>query len=158
MEYAAEPIPLQDYRGHWPEVTTGRFLLRRHQRMRDGMHREGDTVLHAYFAHQLRDVSLYGALLNAQRGSDFLVGTAGHQHFQDFFFAVGKGHAASWKDSSWRRCDALNEHGKHAAGGPYRSLIHNADGLYEFRGRGSLIYIAFGTGGDRFQDGFLVHA
>jgi hypothetical protein len=39
-------------------------LLRRDQRMRDGMHRERNAILHAHFAHQLGHVRLYGALFN----------------------------------------------------------------------------------------------
>jgi hypothetical protein len=34
--------------------------------MSNGMDREGDAVLHADFAHQFRDVSLHGALYDAE--------------------------------------------------------------------------------------------
>ena len=39
-------------------------LLRRHQRMRDRVHRQRDPILHAHFAHQLRHVSLHRALFD----------------------------------------------------------------------------------------------
>ena len=41
-------------------------LLRRHQRVRDGVDGEGDAVLHSDFAHQFCDVSFHGALFDAQ--------------------------------------------------------------------------------------------
>src|SRR5579872_5932850 len=54
--------------------------------MRDGVHRERDAILHPHFAHQLGDVGFHRALFNAQSRPDLLVGTAGHQHLQHFFF------------------------------------------------------------------------
>jgi hypothetical protein len=41
-------------------------LLCGDQRMRDGVDREGDPVLHADFVHQFRDVSLHRALYDAE--------------------------------------------------------------------------------------------
>jgi hypothetical protein len=40
-------------------------LLRRHQRMRNGMHRQGDPVLHADLAHQFRYVRFHRALFDS---------------------------------------------------------------------------------------------
>jgi hypothetical protein len=76
----------QDYRGQCPKVTQvlgmrcqvlGKaprpdtwylrpaFLLRRHQRMRDGVHRQRNPILHTHLAHQFRHVRFYRALLDA---------------------------------------------------------------------------------------------
>jgi len=52
-------VGLESYRNH-------QKLLRRHQRMRDGMDREGDAVLHSDFAHQFCDVSFHGALFDSE--------------------------------------------------------------------------------------------
>ena len=70
--------------------------------MRDSMNRECDPVLYSNLSHQLRYVGLYRTFFDAQGRADFLVGTAGNQHLQYFFFAVGKGHAARRKDTSRR--------------------------------------------------------
>lgn len=49
------------------ELLCIRLLLRGHQVMCDGMHRERDAVLHPDLAHQLGDVGFDRALLDAQR-------------------------------------------------------------------------------------------
>jgi len=66
---------------------------------------------------------------NAQRSANLLVGTARHQHFQHFLFAVGKGHAAGGKDSSRGRGYSLMNMDSTRAWRPYRSWFHNADRL-----------------------------
>src|ERR1700691_1725416 len=60
----ATPDDQQARTGESPVPT--RVLLCRHQRMRDGVDRKRDAVLHSYFAHQFRDVRFHGALFNAQ--------------------------------------------------------------------------------------------
>ena len=106
-------------------------LLRRDQVVRNGMHRKRNPVLHPYFSHQLGDVRLHGALFDAQRRTDLFVRAARHQHFQNFLFAVSKGHATGREDASRRRRHAFDEHGKHAPGRPNRALMHDANGHNE---------------------------
>ncbi len=59
IEKADTRSALESYRNH-------QKLLRRHQRMRDGMDGEGDAVLYSDFAHQFCDVSFHGTLLDAE--------------------------------------------------------------------------------------------
>ena len=66
-------------------------LLCRHQRMRDGVDREGDAVLDSDFAHQFGHVRFDGAFFDAEGRADFFVRATGYQHLQHFFFAVGEG-------------------------------------------------------------------
>lgn len=47
--------------------------------MRDGVNRQCDPVLYADLAHQLGDVGLNGALLDAEGGADLLVGAPGDE-------------------------------------------------------------------------------
>src|SRR5579863_1271089 len=64
-------------------------LFRRHQRMRNGVHRQRNAILNSDLAHQLGDVRLHRALFDSQLRANFFVGAAGHQHFQNFLLAVG---------------------------------------------------------------------
>src|SRR6266852_3136607 len=117
-------------------------LFRGNQRVRDGVDRKRDPILHSDFAHELGYVGLDSALFDAESGADFFVGTTRDQHFQDFFLPVGKGNAAGGEDSTRSGTYALNEHGEHAARSPDRTLVHNPNGLYEFGWRGGFIYVA----------------
>ena len=99
--------------------------------MRNGVYRQSNAVLYAYFPHQLGYVRLHGALLNAQDGANFLVGAAHDQHLQNFLFAVGERHAARWEDPSRARGDAFDEERQDAPGGPNRALVDNPERLRE---------------------------
>src|SRR5208337_4255086 len=129
----------------------------RHQGMRDGMDGEGDAVLHADFAHELRDVSFNGALFDAEGGADLFVGAAGNQHLQNFLFAVGKGNPAGGEDAPRGCAYAFDESREHAARSPHRTLIYDAKSLDKLGRRRSLVHVAFGAGRDGFEDTFIVH-
>src|SRR5215472_6295527 len=126
--------------------------------MGDGVDREGDAVLHADFAHEFGHVRLHRAFFNAQGGTDFFVRAPGHQHFQDFFFAVGEADAARREDAPGGGTDALDEHGEDAARGPDRALVDDADGLHKFGGGSGFVDVALGAGSDGFENGFFIHA
>src|SRR5437879_12147378 len=93
------------------------------------MYRKRNPVLHTYFTHQLGHMGFHRALLDSERGADFLVGAPGDQHFQNFFFAVGESDAARGEDPSRRGADPLNEYRQHMTRSPHRALIHHADSL-----------------------------
>jgi hypothetical protein len=62
----------------WENLQAGRLFRLAHpeQRMRQGMHRQGDAVGNAGFAHQFGNVGLDGASFDAQCGANFLIGPA----------------------------------------------------------------------------------
>jgi len=121
------------------------------------MDREGDAILDAYFSHQLSNVRFNSALFDTQGGANFFIRTSSYQHLKNFFLAVGEGDAAGWEDAAGRSADALDERRKHAARSPHRTLMDDAKGLDEL-GRGSgFVNISFGTGGDGFENAFVVH-
>src|ERR1700694_6000120 len=96
------------------------------------------------------------ALPNGERRTDFLVGAARDQQFQDFLLPVGKAGAAGGKHTTWRGTYAFNEHGKHMPGCPYPTLIHDSDSLHKFGRRGSLIDVALGSCDDSLENRLLV--
>src|SRR5262249_36887340 len=49
-----------------PRGIRASLLRGRHQRVRDGMYRESDTVLHTDFAHEFGDVRFYSPLFDSQ--------------------------------------------------------------------------------------------
>ena len=79
------------------------------ERVRDGMYGKLDSILNSDFPHQAGDVRLHGALGNAERRANFLIGSARNQHLEYFFFALGKGLSARGKDTSRRVADTFNE-------------------------------------------------
>src|SRR5882762_1773072 len=104
------------------------FLPCRNQRMCNRVHRQRNPVLHPDFTHQLGDVGLHRALFNAQGGPNFFVRTPGDQHLENFLLAVGEVDSTVREDASRGRAYSLDEHRKHVAGGPDRSLIYHSDG------------------------------
>src|ERR1051325_11475397 len=98
------------------------LLLGGHQRMCNGMHGQCNPILHPYLAHQLRNVGLHSALLNAKLASDLLIGTTSHEHLQYFLLAIGKSDASGREDAARSRRNPLDEHGKHAPRRPNRYL------------------------------------
>src|SRR5208282_72025 len=106
-------------------------LLRRYQRMSDGMDGEGDAVLHADFAHQFRDVSLHRALFDAESRSDFFVGAAGNQHLENFLLAISKANPSGGEDATRGCAHAFDESGEHMARSPHRTLMDDAESLDE---------------------------
>src|SRR5438445_13798620 len=95
--------------------------VRGNQRVCNGMHCEGDPILHSNLAHQLGYVRLDRALPDAQWGTDFLVRSPFHQHLQNLRLAVRKDHLVGWKDTSGRIANAFNEHRKYSPWSPDRT-------------------------------------
>src|SRR5689334_8711423 len=83
---------------------------------------------------------------DAQRGANLLVGAARHQHLEHFLLAVGECDAARRENPSRGRAHALDEHGKHMARGPDRTLMNHAYGLHKVSRSGSLVHVALGPG------------
>ena len=93
-------LPIQwtekNRRGTW-------FLVlhwNKHERICDRVNGESDSILHSNFLHQFCYVRFDCALGDPQGTTDFLVGTARDQHFQNLFLAVRKTHPASREDTS----------------------------------------------------------
>src|SRR5215831_8674843 len=100
--------------------------------MGDGMHGQSDSVLDPYLTHELGDMSLYRTFFDAQYRADLLVGAAGYEELEHFFFAIREGYTTRGEDAPRRRGHAFDENGEHASRRPYRALVHVSHCLDEF--------------------------
>src|SRR5215472_9225225 len=96
MCVAHYPVDWEEQAGIWLFV----LYWNEYERICDRVDRERDSILHSDFTHQLCYVRFDCALGDPQGSTNFLVGSARDEHFQNLFFAVRKTHPASRKDTS----------------------------------------------------------
>ena len=91
------------------------------QRVGEGVYGKGDTVGDAGLAHQLCDVRLDRALLDAQGGANFSIGSSGHQQVQHFTFALGENQGCFARGAAGNGGDPFDELADQMPGHPDRS-------------------------------------